>query len=102
MSKYCPVLLALLLCPTAGVVWAEALPLRVEGDLADGSHLLGTPEITAVLLQTPYARLDLPLAQLGSLQFGADRETVTCRMLNGDKLSGVRWRRSRCRPSLGR
>jgi hypothetical protein len=88
MHKYLPVLLALLLIPAAGLVLAEA-PLRVEVDLADGSHLRGTPGITSVLLQTPYARLDLPLAQLGCLELGADRETVACRMQNGDKLSGV-------------
>jgi hypothetical protein len=88
MPKYLFVLLSLLLIPAFGLVRAEA-PLRVEVDLADGSHLLGTPGITSVLLQTPYARLNLPLAQLGCLQLGADRETVACSLQNGDKLSGV-------------
>jgi hypothetical protein len=88
MSKYLPILLALLLFPAAGLI-RGGKPLRVEVDLADGSHLLGTPGITSVLLRTSYARLDLPLAQLGSLQLGADRETVACSLQNGDKLSGV-------------
>ncbi|MFZ4395780.1 MAG: hypothetical protein ACOYOU_09165 [Kiritimatiellia bacterium] len=62
------VLMALLFFPVGCAVRAEDPPLRVELDLADGSHLLGTLGITSVLLQTPYARLDLPLAQLCVLQ----------------------------------
>jgi hypothetical protein len=89
MNKHFPILLALLLCPAAGAVRAAAAPLRVEVELADGSHLLGTPSMTSVPLQTTYARLDLPLAQLGSLQLSADHETAICAVQNGDKLSGV-------------
>ncbi len=98
MNKHFPFLLSLLLGPAVSLVLAEAPSLRVEVDRADGSRLLGTPGITSVLFQTAYARLDLPLAQLGSLQLGADRETVACRMQNVTSYPAFsRWPRSGCR-----
>ncbi len=92
MNKHLPLLLSLLLplllFPAAGLIHAGEPP-RVEADLADGSCLLGTPGITSVLFQTSYASMDLPLAQLSRLQFGADHTSAGCALQNGDKLSGL-------------
>jgi hypothetical protein len=67
----------------------KELPLRLEVDLVDGSHLIGTPAIATVLVQTSYAKMDVPLTQIQSLKLGDDHETVTLDLLNGDKLTGV-------------
>jgi hypothetical protein len=63
--------------------------LRLAIDLVDGSRLIGTPAIATVPVQTAYAKMDVPLAQIQSLKIGDDHETVTLDLLNGDKLTGV-------------
>jgi hypothetical protein len=67
----------------------EAQPLRLELTLTDGSRVIGTPEIETVPVETPYARMDLPLAQIASITMGEDRETATIDLQNGDKMKGV-------------
>jgi len=67
----------------------KELPLRLEVDLVDGSRVIGTPGITTVPVQTPYAKMDVPLAQIQSLKIGDDHETVTLNLINGDTLTGV-------------
>lgn len=67
----------------------KELPLRLEMDLVDGSRLIGTPSLATVPVQTPYAKMDVPLTQIQSLKIGDDHETVTLDLLNGDKLTGV-------------
>ncbi len=63
--------------------------LRLEVDLVDGSRLIGVPAIATVPVQTSYAKMDVPLAQIQSLKIGDDHETATLDLRNGDKLSGV-------------
>ncbi len=63
--------------------------LRLSVDLVDGSHIIGTPGITNVPVQTSYAKMDVPLTQIQSLKIDADHETVTLNLRNGDKLTGV-------------
>jgi hypothetical protein len=63
--------------------------LSLAIDLVDGSHLIGTPVIATVPVQTSYAKMDVPLAQIKALKIGADHETVTLNLRNGDKLTGV-------------
>jgi hypothetical protein len=67
----------------------EAQPLRLELTLTDGSRVIGTPEIETVPVETPYARMDIPLAQIASITMGDDRETATIDLQNGDKMKGV-------------
>ncbi|MBM4149740.1 MAG: LamG domain-containing protein [Lentisphaerae bacterium] len=77
----------------AGSAWAEpekaALNLRLELNLVDGSRIIGVPGIEAGPVQTPYASVDVPLAQINTMTMGADRETAVFDMQNGDKLTGV-------------
>lgn len=67
----------------------EAPPLRLELNLVDGSHIVGTPAIASVPVQTPYAKLDLPLQQILSVKMSDDHETAAIDLLNGDKIKGV-------------
>ena len=63
--------------------------LKVELDLSDGSRIVGVPGFGSVPVQTPYAKMDVPLTQIQALKIGTDHETVTLDMRNGDKLTGV-------------
>jgi hypothetical protein len=77
----------------AGLAGAEEImeetPLRLELTLTDGSRIIGAPAIEAVPVETPYARMDIPLAQITTITMGDDRETATIELQNGDKLKGV-------------
>lgn len=79
----------------AGAVWAEPdtqkeeRSLRMELHLVDGSHVIGIPALATVPVETPYAKLNIPLKQIASLKIGEDHETVTVDLQNGDKLKGV-------------
>ncbi len=77
----------------AGTVPAEQdqreQPLRLELDLVDGSHIVGVPAIESLPLQTSYARLDIPLKAIRTIKVGADRETMSVELQNGDRLKGA-------------
>ncbi|MCX6865396.1 MAG: LamG domain-containing protein [Verrucomicrobia bacterium] len=77
----------------AGTVWAgqdrTERQIRLELDLADGSHVVGTPEIESLPVQTSYAKMDIPLHQILAIKMGEDHETATFDLRNGDKLKGV-------------
>jgi hypothetical protein len=74
-------------------VWSAELQtnqvLKVLLELADGSRVIGTPGVEAVAVQTPYAKVSLPLKYILSITMEADRETASFVMKNGDKLTGV-------------
>ena len=72
----------------AGDEQAAVLP-RLELDLVDGSHIVGTPIIATVPVRTSYAKMDIPLAQIHTIKMGDDHETVFVDLQNGDKLTGV-------------
>lgn len=63
--------------------------LRLELDLVDGSRIIGVPSLESVSVQTPYAKMDVPLAQIAVLAMDDDHETTTLDLLNGDKVKGV-------------
>jgi hypothetical protein len=63
--------------------------MRMELDLTDGSHIIGVPGIEVVPVETPYAKMDIPLREILTLTIGEDRETATLEMRNGDRLKGV-------------
>jgi len=76
-----------------GTAWAEperaGRPLRLELDLVDGSHIIGTTSIESVPVQTTYAKMDIPLKQILTIKMGDDHETAALDLCNGDKLKGV-------------
>jgi len=74
-------------------VWAgkdkEEPQLRLELDLVDGSHIIGTPSLSSVPVQTSYAKIDVPLTQIVTVLIDKDHETASLSLQNGDKLKGV-------------
>jgi hypothetical protein len=87
------VILALVLC---GTVWSalggtnEVLsPVRLEITLVDGSCVIGVPIIQAVPLQTAYAKIQVPLMKILTIDIRDDHETATFTLENGDTLTGV-------------
>jgi hypothetical protein len=63
--------------------------LRLAVELMDGSRVIGTPAIASVPVETPYAKMNVPLHQIQTLKIGEDHETVTLDLRKGDKLKGV-------------
>jgi hypothetical protein len=74
---------------TAETMKQTSEQIRVELDLVDGSRVIGVPAITSIPLQTSYARMDIPLAQIMTLGMAKDHETAEITLGNGDKLSGT-------------
>ena len=76
-----------------GTAWAgedKTEPrLRLEIDLVDGSHIVGTPHIQSVPVQTSYAKMNIPLKEIRAIKIDADHETASLDLMNGDKLKGV-------------
>jgi len=93
MGKIRHVLAIGMIAACAASSWGEEAqtnaPLRLAVDLFDGSRLIGVPALATVPVQTSYAKMDVPLAQIQSLKIGADHETVTLDLINGDRLTGV-------------
>ena len=44
--------------------------LRLELNLIDGSRTIGVPTIESVLIQTSYAKMDVPLKQVLAIKVG--------------------------------
>lgn len=76
-----------------GAAWAEEDKteprLRLELDLVDGSHVIGTPHIESVLVQTSYAKMEIPLDQIRSIRLEGNHETASVDLQNGDRIKGV-------------
>ncbi len=64
-----------------------SLCLAVE--LADGSRIIGEPNLTTLPLQTVYARLEVELKQVRTIAMEKDREMAVWEMKNGDRLKGA-------------
>ncbi|MFY9120532.1 MAG: hypothetical protein WAO57_09450, partial [Syntrophomonadaceae bacterium] len=73
--------------PTGAVQTREQV--RLDLDLIDGSRVIGVPVLTSVPVQTSYAKMDIPLRQIVSMEFTADYEKVSLVLRNGDSLLGV-------------
>jgi hypothetical protein len=63
--------------------------LRAAVDLLDGSHIVGIPALASVPLQTPYAKMEIPLKQMARIVIDKDHENASFDLANGDKLKGV-------------
>ena len=77
-----------------GTAWAGEdkevqSPLRLELDLADGTHIIGIASIESIPVQTSYAKLDIALKQILTIKIDADHENASIDLRNGDKLKGV-------------
>jgi len=76
----------------AGTSWGGGdrggVAQRLAVDLSDGSHVVGLSAIAAITVETSAGKLSLPLAQIASMTFGTDHESVNVALENGDSLSG--------------
>lgn len=63
--------------------------INVTVDLSDGSHLVGTPKIGSILVQTGYAKMEIPLSQVRTITLEKDHENASLELQNGDKLKGL-------------
>ena len=68
---------------------AAGQSLQLQLELTDGSRIVGISKLESVAMETPYARIDIPVKQIRSLQLGEDHRTATIFLKNGDKLTGV-------------
>ncbi len=75
-------------------VWASAdstnqapAQIRLEFDLVDGSRIIGVPDIASVPVQTAYAKMDIPLGQISTIEIGEKSDAAVLEMQNGDKIS---------------
>ncbi len=87
------VLVAVTLCGQTWGVTENTNPspqqLRLAVNLVDGSHLVGTPSIESVPVQTPYANMNIPLREILTLKMNEDQETALVDLQNGDRIKGV-------------
>lgn len=81
---------------TSGWVWAGPVDtnqtteqIRLDLDLTDGSRVIGVPTVTVIPIQTPYAKMDIPLRQIMTMEIGQDHEQASIALRNGDSLKGV-------------
>jgi len=63
--------------------------LRLEIDLVDGSRIIGVPSLESVSVQTSYAKMDIQLKQILTIEIEDDHEKAAIDLRNGDKLKGV-------------
>jgi hypothetical protein len=63
-------------------------PTRMAIDLIDGSHIVGTPGITGVSFQTPYAKMNIPLEKIRIMKHGDTATTFSLTLANEDKMEG--------------
>jgi hypothetical protein len=72
---------------TAGETNRSKMSLTVN--LTDGSKLIGTTSMESLPVRSEaLGKLNVPLAQIATVKFGKDRESVTLTMRNGDRLQG--------------
>ena len=68
---------------------ADPVALRLALDLVDGSHLIGTPAIGSVPVESAIAKMDIPLERLLAIRMAEDHRTAVLDLQNGDKVKGA-------------
>lgn len=63
--------------------------IRLALDLVDGSRVVGSATVAEVPVITEYSRLAIPFPQIQTVEMNVDRERVTVKLANGDKITGV-------------
>jgi len=66
----------------------ENTGVRLALDLDDGSHVIGSPTIGSIPVQTSFATLNIPLKVIQIISFGAGADAATIKLQNGDKVTG--------------
>ena len=63
--------------------------LRLALDLIDGSHIVGTPAIEQVPVESSLAKVDIPLGRLVAIKMAEDHQNAVLDLQNGDRVKGV-------------
>ena len=63
--------------------------LQITVELRDGSRLVGTPSILSLSLRTSFAKLDLPLKLIESVEIVDENKTAKVHCTNGDIVQGT-------------
>lgn len=58
-------------------------------ELTDGSRIIGTPNISVVLLRVPLGTVEFPLKVISTIEIQDDPQTVCLKLRNGCTLKGV-------------
>lgn len=88
-------LIVLILAMPMAMVAATEVPeapvpaLRLRVDLADGSHLIGIPNIESLPVRTPYAQTNIAFNRIRSIKLENDPASGTIQLKNGDVVTGV-------------
>jgi hypothetical protein len=65
------------------------ISIELAIDLVDGSHIIGVPSFKSIPVQTAYAKMNIPLKAIASVEVNDDHETAHFELRNGDNLKGV-------------
>lgn len=86
-----PLLLMALVWLAPNGAWPEtpAPPFRLAVDLADGSHVVGTPSVSHLPFRTPLGQFKLDVQKIRFLSMGTDGETASLTLDNGDVLTAT-------------
>lgn len=63
--------------------------LRLALDLTDGSHIIGTPSLSFIPVQTSYAKMSIPVTEILNMTMDDNHETASFELANGDRLTGT-------------
>lgn len=63
-------------------------PLQLVFDLTDGSRIIGTPGIDRLKIATNYTDVEVPLAELHTIEFTGENRDAVLSLQNGDHVSG--------------
>ena len=64
-------------------------PSKMILELRDASRLVGTVSLTALPVQTSFAKIDVPMSLIETVEFKEDRVTGVIVCANGDRLEGT-------------
>lgn len=72
-----------------GSAWADDAGIRLALDLKDGSHVIGSPAIRTVPVETSYARIQIPLEKILSIRMNEKNGGAAFELQNGDRIKGA-------------
>ncbi len=67
----------------------EESPIRLAVDLADGSRVIGAPDVAGFPLHTLVGKVETPLKHIVDIVFDNDNERSAVTLVNGDRISGT-------------
>lgn len=75
----------------AGLCRAPAAgnPATIALDLTDGSHVVGSADLTSIAAHTTYGKMDMALSRIFSVTISNDHETALFHLRNGDRIRGT-------------